>query len=692
MGRLKAKSPRDDILEVRREYQNSWMAQQAIAHRDIGPIPEIQNPERRASAAENLQLFLETYFPQTFHLAWSPHHLQLIRLVERAILEGLQQAIGFPRASGKTTIAQRAVLWATLYGHRRFAMLFAAEDLKSRQHTRAIWNELARNDLLLEDFPEVCYPLKKTDGNAIRATRQLCQGQETQVEISKLGIIYPTVPESVARGNAGAIIGLGTITGSASRGPIMRGLRPDLALIDDPQTRKSAKSPVMVRERMNSIIGDILGMAGPGLTVATLMTCTVIYRQDLADQLLDRSKHPEWYGIRVKMLESPPTRIDLWDEWAGLIREAQLNEQTYDAAHDFYREHREEMDAGAKVYWEARKLKHFVSALESAMFLRYRDPVNFASEYQNEPETLGDEDESLPSVEIIRKQVHHCRRRIVPAKADVLTAFVDVQQKVLFYAVVAWERDAFTGYVIDYGTWPDQKRPYFTKSDVKVTIGHQKRGSGWDACLRNALEHLVGDYLTQPFKREDDTEMRVERGLIDANWHESTDVIYTYLKHRRLLPTWMPSHGIYIRAASLSDDKKRIGEKRGQHWKITRQDQFKINRVIFDSNYWKSFHAARWRTVVGDPGTIYLYSTRDHELFAEHMNAETGTVVESKGKRITEWTSRGQSDNDWLDCMVGNCVAASTLGCRVRAIEPMVDSDRPKRARITAENVAALYG
>lgn len=692
MGRKKAGEDNKVLTDLRREYYNSWTHQQAIQHRDIGAIPEIKDPARRAAGQHDLKFFLETYFPGTFHLAWSAHHIKLLELMQRAILEGLQQAIGFPRASGKTTIAQRAVLWATLHGHRQFAMLFAAEDLKSRQHTRAIWNELARNELLLEDFPEVCFPLSKTDGNAIRASRQLCLGQETQVEISKLGIIYPTVPESVARGNAGAIIGLGTITGSASRGPIMRGIRPDLALVDDPQTRKSAKSPVMVRERINSIIGDILGMAGPGLTVATLMTCTVIYREDLADQLLDRSRHPEWYGIRVKMLESPPTRIDLWDEWAGLIREAQLNEESYDKAHAFYLEHRAEMDDGSQVYWEARKLKGFASALESAMFLRYRDPTNFASEYQNEPETLADEDESLPGVEVIRKQVHHCRRRIVPTKADLLTCFVDVQQKVLFYSVVAWERDSFTGYVIDYGTWPDQKRPHFTKSDVKVTIGHQMRGSGWDACLRHALEQLVGGYLTQPFQREDGTEMRIERGLIDANWHESTDVVYTYLKHKRLTPTWLPSHGIYIRAASLSDDKKRIGEKRGQHWKLTRQSQYNINRVIFDSNYWKSFHAARWRTVVGDPGTIYLYATRDHELFAEHMTAETGTLVESKGKRITEWTSRGQSDNDWLDCMVGNCVAASILGCRVRSIEPMIDTDRPKRARITSDNVAALYG
>jgi hypothetical protein len=55
--------------------------------------------------------------------------------------------------------------------------------------------------------------------------------------------------------------------------------------------------------------------------------------------------------------------------------------------------------------------------------------------------------------------------------------FIDVQAKLLFYVVAGWEKD-FTGYVVDYGTWPDQKRPYFTLRDARHTLATAVPGAG----------------------------------------------------------------------------------------------------------------------------------------------------------------------------------------------------------------------
>ena len=38
-----------------------------------------------------------------------------------------------------------------------------------------------------------------------------------------------------------------------------------------------------------------------------------------------------------------------------------------------------------------------------------------------------------------------------------------------FEALCAWEPD-WTGYVIDYGAWPDQKRNYFTRRDIRTRL------------------------------------------------------------------------------------------------------------------------------------------------------------------------------------------------------------------------------
>lgn len=46
----------------------------------------------------------------------------------------------------------------------------------------------------------------------------------------------------------------------------------------------------------------------------------------------------------------------------------------------------------------------------------------------------------------------------------------------LFWAVCAWAADS-TGYVIDYGAYPDQKLAYYTLRDVKRTLGSMAKGA-----------------------------------------------------------------------------------------------------------------------------------------------------------------------------------------------------------------------
>lgn len=670
------------------------MREHWMRSRDIGEIPSIERWDMRMDCRMNLRAFLEGYFPHKFRLGWSPHHLRLIDMLQRAILEGLQQAIGFPRGSGKTTISQCSVLWATLYGHRRFVMLMGAEDTKAKQHMEAVQSEILTNDHLFADFPEVIFPFRTTEGNSIRASRQLYRGEPTLIKIASDRLKFPQIDPTKKANNAGAVIHVGTVCGSASRGPVVDGKRPDLVLIDDPQTRLSAKSRLMTRERHNSIAGDIMGMAGPDVNLSALLTCTVIYRSDLADTLLDRKKHPEWHGIRIKMVDSFPSNTALWDKWADLVRECQENELDLKQAHEFYESNRNAMDDGATVYWEHRIQPGFVSAIESAMYLYYRDPHTFASEYQNDPEEQSDVDDELPTPEEIRQRLHRCRPGIVPSPVQHLTAFVDVQEKMLYFAVIGWENN-YTGYVIDYGTWPEQRRNYFQKTDKGLlTVGHQLRGAGWDACLRNALEQLVIGKLCGTFTREDGIEMRITRGLIDANWGQSTDIVYGFLKDKKLAPVWYPSHGRYVRATNpaLNDKKKRPGEKRGLHWNMTRSETHNLERVLYDTNFWKSMHAQRWKTLPGDPGAIYLPDRRKHELVADHLRSEYGVTVEAKGRKVTEWLQRPERpDNDWLDCFVGCTLAASMLGVQTKAIQTIVPKTRERR-RITAESAAEAYG
>ena len=63
--------------------------------------------------------------------------------------------------------------------------------------------------------------------------------------------------------------------------------------------------------------------------------------------------------------------------------------------------------------------------------------------------------------------------------------FVDVQASLLFFVVTAWEED-FTGYILDYGTFPDQRRQYFTLRDARHTLTAATKASGLGSVRANA--------------------------------------------------------------------------------------------------------------------------------------------------------------------------------------------------------------
>src|SRR5690606_7911661 len=108
------------------------------------------------------------------------------------------------------------------------------------------------------------------------------------------------------------------------------------------------------------------------------------------------------------------------------------------------------------------------------------------------------------------------------------------QGKCLFWLVAAWEDD-FTGYVIDYGTEPDQKAPerYFTLRDVRRTLAQASPRAGLEGSIYAGLERLTEATLGREWRRDDGAMVRIDRCLIDANWGSSTDVVYQFCRQSK---------------------------------------------------------------------------------------------------------------------------------------------------------------
>jgi hypothetical protein len=657
----------------------------ALAGRDIGELPDVVNPERKLRAATDFCFFCKTYFPFTFHLAWSPDHLKVISKIEQAVLHGGLFAMAMPRGSGKTSICECACIWAVLYGHRDFVCLIGSDEGHAMDMLESIKTELDGNELLLEDFPEVVFPIQCLDGIANRCSGQLYKGQRTHIGWTAREIVLPTIEDSKA---SGAIIKVAGITGRIRGMKFKRAdghsVRPSLVVLDDPQTDESARSLSQCATRESVLAGAVLGLAGPGKKISGIMPCTVIRPGDMADRILDRDKHPQWQGERTKMVYSFPTNEKLWARYAEIRAESLRAERGLADATEFYRQNREEMDAGAVVAWPERFNHDELSAIQHAMDLKLQDEAAFFAEYQNEPLPEEVPDEDLLTADQVAAKINRLNRGEVPIGCNNLTMFIDVQATLLFYVVTAWEED-FTGYILDYGSYPDQKRQYFTLRDARQTLSLAAPRTGLEGSIYAGLETLTQEYLGREWQRDDGAAMRIERCLVDANWGNSTEVVYQFCRQSAHSAVLLPSHGRFVGASSVpfSEYKRKMGDRIGLNWRIPNvQGKRAIRHAVFDANYWKSFIHSRLAVPMGDRGCLSVFGDKPnlHRLFADHITAEYRVKTEGRGRTVDEWKLRPEAtDNHWLDCLVGCAVAASIQG----AILPGTDHHlSPKRSRI----------
>ena len=681
--------------EDRRNAERDRQAEQSLAGRDIGPLPEVVNPDRKAACERNFQLFCESYFPETYALAWSPDHLKVIEKIETAVLRGGLFALALPRGSGKTTITESAALWSMLYGHREFVVLIGATESAALELLDSLKTELEVNERLAEDFPEVCYPVAQLEGIANRCAGQLYKGERTRITWTSNEIVLPTLEGSRASGIIVRVAGItGRIRGMKFKRSDGRSVRPSLVIIDDPQTSESAGSLEQTRKRVRVLAGDILGLAGPGQKISGIMPCTIIRPGDMADIILNRNTHPDWNGEKTRMVYRFPTNMKLWEEYAEIRAEALRTEGNFQKATEFYLANREAMDAGAEVSWEARFNHDEVSALQHAMNLKFQDEAAFQSEYQNDPLPDDTADDSLLSVDEICAKINGLARRRVPLKCDRLTMFVDVQKALLFYVVIAWAED-FTGAVIDYGSWPDQHRHEYSLADANPSIQTLFPKAGFEGALYAALSALTDECLGREWEREDGAVLKIERALVDANWGQSTDVVYQFCRQSSHAGVILPSHGRYVGASSkpMTEYRKQQGDRLGFNWMIPNvAGKRAIRHVIYDTNYWKSFIHARLAVPVGDKGSLTLYGRIPgaHQLFAEHLTAEYRVKTQGRGRTVDEWKLKPQShDNHFLDCVAGCAVCGSMLGASLPETLP-AKLDRKPMIRLSDKRLGGI--
>jgi hypothetical protein len=1026
-----------------REKQRKWDARNTSKQNDIGAIPPVLNPERRAAAEASLQVFLETYFPGVFRLAWSPDHLEVIAKTEQALVEGTYFALAMPRGAGKSSIHQRAALWALLCGHCSFVMVVCADATKAIQSLASIKTELERSVILSHDFPEVCYPVRKLGGIAMKAKYQHVNGVQTSIGWTAEQVVLPTVNGSRSSGGILRVSGITAASRGAQytredkTGHVTEVIRPELILVDDFQTREaldietpiptpdgfvrirnlrvgdivfdetgrpcsvtgvsdihrsrkcyrvtfddgasvvadaghlwatsdskqrcnqrrkrkvlagtfhhtvpqcqpkpyksirttkeiscsllagngtnnhsvrmqgvsqtpkaelpidpyvlgiwlgdgdkrssrittadneildyallagyglgkiqtipnslavtvslvglstqlrqagilgdkhvpeeyffaspsqrlellrglmdsdgwickrngrcgfsntnrrlvdavemlcnslgiksrtrqnrkkherflpswtvyfmttkkvfrlprkserlpqrvrsdcrnryigdveevesrpvrcitvdspnsmflcgtsfmpthnSAASPTQSTTRLQIMSGDLAGMAGPGEKLSMLATMTVVYENDAADQLLNRQLHPEWHGVRKKMVNVWPTNKELWEEYVELRRSEMQAEQDHAKSTAYYADNREEMDLGSDVSWPERHRDTELSAIQHAFNLQMLDADAFQSEYQNEPVSQIADDLSFLNTVGIFSKMNGLEHGEVLSDVEKITCAIDVQGSSLWWVIVAWT-EGFNGQILDYGVFPKQGGRAYTLRTLMRTFETVYPGYSEEESIYKALTELGEILANRRWKRDDGAELSISRGFVDEGYKDKT--VHLFCRQNRSKNIWMPCKGMGINAGKtpMNDWPSKRGTRIGDNWRVSLGvNDRSVRHCLIDANWWKTFIQERWAVPMGGHGCLSLWGEKlgYHRLIAEHMTNESHAVTEGHGRRVVEWSLKpAKPDQHWFDCLVYCAAAANEQG-----ITLMSEPEKKVRRRGKYESVA----
>jgi hypothetical protein len=328
------------------------------------------------------------------------------------------------------------------------------------------------------------------------------------------------------------------------------------------------------------------------------------------------------------------------------------------------------MQKGVVVAWEDNfDTNNELDALQKGMNIWCDSYEAFMSEYQNEPVRPG-AGTVIVDAKTIRSRLNGLERLTVPISTTTLTGFIDVHEDILYYAVIAWADD-FTGYVIDYGTYPEQHRRLFSKSDKDLIVmkkGHESLQSR--AVIQNGLVTLLKDMIGADYIMENDEKgyesVRFSKIMVDSGY--VPEVVEGAI---RLVgsPIVTPSKGAGVKATNkpMKQWQRIRGRKFGWYWIEERPQGRTYRTVTMDVNYWKCRLHESFSVGAGSRSglTFWGNETEMHRLISEHCNSEIAKFVEAGENKKYEWQLIPGHDNHFFDCLVGNMAAASVCGIKL---------------------------
>ena len=167
------------------------------------------------------------------------------------------------------------------------------------------------------------------------------------------------------------------------------------------------------------------------------------------------------------------------------------------------------------------------------------------AEYQNEPLSARADLPFNLNVENLLQKTNGVKRLAVPEYCEKLTTFIDVQNNVLFFMSVAWELTG-RGHVIDYGTFPDQRRIHFSKQQIEKTLQKRFRTDNLNEAIYQGSALSRNYYSRENTSDSTGAVMSMDRVAIDARSGFHTRTVRRFCRESNYVGRIHPTFGQFI--------------------------------------------------------------------------------------------------------------------------------------------------
>lgn len=344
---------------------------------DITPEAVAERRRKVHDPVTGFEYFDRTYFPHYGKAEPSEMHKYLYRRIPQIVnsKQGQRDVMAAPRGEAKSTkLSMSAILWMLLIGAKWYPIIVMNAFEQACEMLEAIKAELEANPRLASDFPE-----------------QVGQGA-----VWRAGVIVTRDGRKVeAFGSNKKIRG-------RRHGPH----RPDFAAIDDIENDENVNTPAQRDKGERFITKGVLNLGPPDDSMDAFIIGTVLHYDSVLARFL---RNPLWNRKVFKAIIQWPSNMTLWEEFEGLLLNAEDPQTGMATAIAMYEQNKAEMDAGAVVSWPA------VRPLVKLMIKRAREGHDaFDSEQQNDP-TSG---EDAPFANSIRFWVNRLAEWVMYGACD----------------------------------------------------------------------------------------------------------------------------------------------------------------------------------------------------------------------------------------------------------------------------------